>query len=58
MAEELDDGEFWLPPKFLSDELMEFENVKSGGEGGFGLTRPNSDRSNASKFFKYSDLEF
>lgn len=45
MAEELDDGEFWLPPKFLSDELMEFENVKSGGEGGFGLTRPNSDLS-------------
>ena len=44
MAEELDDGEFWLPPKFLSDDdlLMEFGNEKSGG---FGLTRPNSDLS-------------
>ncbi|XP_074340036.1 uncharacterized protein LOC141677857 [Apium graveolens] len=44
MTEELDDGEFWLPPKFLSDDdfLMEFGNVKSPG---FGLTRPNSDLS-------------
>lgn len=32
MAESLDDGEFWLPPQFLTDDdtLMEKSNNKSG----------------------------
>lgn len=61
MAEDLDDGEFWLPPKFLSEDtlLMELNNITNKKEstdsnisgGGFhfscglGLSRPNSDLS-------------
>ncbi|KAK1365459.1 hypothetical protein POM88_041020 [Heracleum sosnowskyi] len=38
MAEELDDGEFWLPPQFLSDQ----DDLVTD------LTRPNSDVSESS----------
>ncbi|KAI3772628.1 hypothetical protein L6452_03818 [Arctium lappa] len=58
MAQELADGEFWLPPEFLNDEdiLMDFlpekpisgtrnNKVVSSGFYGFGSYGPNSDLS-------------
>ncbi|KVI12129.1 uncharacterized protein LOC112507081 [Cynara cardunculus var. scolymus] len=57
MAQELADGEFWLPPEFLNDEdiLMDFlpgkpnsgTRSKQGSSGfyGFGSNGPNSDLS-------------
>lgn len=38
MAESLDDGEFWLPPKFLNDEDLFVEEKCGGGKNGkYGL---------------------
>lgn len=47
MAQELGDGEFWLPPQFLTDDdiLMDFKQpCKANGDGGDGFG-PNSDLS-------------